>query len=166
VRTVAFGLVLLAASCAPVERVRSPIPTLLKAATLRLFYGGIGIETLVGITPEHLEKFGKPCIVSEPHYVGLIKGILATANPHKFLGPDSDFNARVKIYEQSERGQSLLAIVDESGATRDTSGDGWLSRQALNTLRVVIEKACGFGCDDCPPDNFCDPIGSPRCIPP
>jgi hypothetical protein len=136
-----LGLSLMANGCNPYEAVRSPSRTLLEATTLRLFYLSIGIETVEPVTSETIER-GTACIVSQPHEVGLIKGLLASATPVKSWGRDFGYSVRVKIYERTAGGESLSFIVQNHGATRDTSGDAQLSPQALSNLKMVIEAVC------------------------
>jgi hypothetical protein len=152
-------------ACSPFEYARRPIPTLLEPATLRIFYFPIGMHTSLPMTSEDIEK-REACIVSEAEVVGVIKGIIASATPTTSSGPlFGRLAVRVKAYERTPRGESLLAVVDNRGEVRDVSGDGQLSLQALTTLKLVMDRVCDIDCDLCPPHNRCDLDGPTLCIP-
>jgi hypothetical protein len=54
----------------------------------------------------------------------------------------SDELVRAKIFETTDRGEELLAIVENTGVVRTQGADRTLSPEKLMDLRILIESGC------------------------
>ena len=108
---------------------------------LRLYYVHIGVETLVPVTPDEMEKKGSYCAMNSIQDVREIRQIL----DESVLSSAKTFSAvstRVKLIAEDG---SLMALIDNYGGIRFADGrNGSISDKNLRDLKQVIESRCGL----------------------
>jgi hypothetical protein len=109
---------------------------------MTVYYFPIGAETLTPITSASIQERGRHCEIRRSEDIGKIKKVLhdaAKPASQKF----SDSAVRVKLLEESNEGERLLAIVENEGEVRFSDGtEGQISRRGLDTLKKVIDSQC------------------------
>lgn len=110
-----------------------------KGNKLRVYYYPIGAETLTSINGSNIEEKGSRCDIISLADVRAIKKVLDSATrpaPQKF----TDLAVRVKVLEIGEKGETLLALVENDGLVKFPAGeDAMISQKGMNTLKKVIE---------------------------
>jgi hypothetical protein len=110
------------------------------ARRLRVYYVPIGMETLVGVTSASIETQGSRCEINSVKDLCAIKKVLDSATrpaPQKF----TDMAVRLKLLEISDKGDKLLALVENDGVVRYPAGeDAVIAPKGMNTLKNVLER--------------------------
>ena len=109
------------------------------ALRLRAYYVPIGMETLVGITSASIETQGSRCEIISVKDICAVRKVLDSATrpaPQKF----TDLAVRVKLMEITDKGDKLLALVENDGLVRYAAGeDAVIAPKGMNVLKNVIE---------------------------
>jgi hypothetical protein len=107
------------------------------------YYFPIGAETLTPVTSDNIEKRGALCAISNPSDVSEIKELFDSAmSPTRPEHAFTNKRVRVKVLENTGRGDELIAIVENEGAIRRGDADRLLPANALTRLEEILHAAC------------------------
>lgn len=106
---------------------------------LRVYYVPIGAETLTAVTSANIEHRGARFEIQSAKDICAIMKVLDAATrpaPQKF----TDMAVRVKLLEVTDKGDKLLALIENDGLVMFPAGeDGVIPSRGMNTLKKVIE---------------------------
>jgi hypothetical protein len=109
---------------------------------MTVYYVPFGVETFTPVTSTNIQERGRRCEIHSAEGIEKIKGALrdATKPPSEKF---SDERVRVKLLEQSNLGDGLLAVVENEGDVRFSDGtEGQISPSGLDSMNKVIEREC------------------------
>lgn len=111
------------------------------APMLCIYYFPIGAQTLTPVTIENIESRGKVLNLFGEKDAEAIKKILQSADRKPHAGSSfSDKLVRVKIFEKEDKGERLIAVIDNDGVIREGNADGFLSQADMKKLKTAIEN--------------------------
>jgi hypothetical protein len=110
---------------------------------LKVYYFPIDAETLTPVSSDDIEKLGGPFTISNSNVVSEVKKLFESAvAPTKAEHAFSNRKVRVKVLENTGRGDEVIAIVENEGVIRRGNTDRVLSEDAMKRLKEILEATC------------------------